>query len=153
MNELPGPVFSESSDLLQFQEDHGCHTDRYLNPDVVDYMRQEIVAAGGNEVFFRGCCKAAKVVQVKVLARGNQSMAPALSGQVKAGEVVIHNHPSGKLTPSDADLRVASLLGSEDIAFLIIDNPVTRVYAVVEPVERVVVEPMPPELIDKYFFP
>ncbi len=147
MIELPEHEFSGSSDPAPVEADW------YLHPDVVKYMRQEIVAAGGNEVFFRGRCEAAKVVQVKVLARGNQAMTPALSGQVKAGEVVIHNHPSGKLTPSDADLRVASLLGSEDIAFLIINNPVTRVYAVVEPVEQVVVEPLAPELVEKYFFP
>ena len=153
MIELPEHEFSGSSDPAPVEADCGREADWYLHPDVVKYMRQEIVAAGGNEVFFRGRCEAAKVVQVKVLARGNQAMTPALSGQVKAGEVVIHNHPSGKLTPSDADLRVASLLGSEDIAFLIINNPVTRVYAVVEPVEQVVVEPLAPELVEKYFFP
>ena len=153
MIELPEHEFSGSSDPAPVEADCGREADWYLHPDVVKYMRQEIVAAGGNEVFFRGRCEAAKVVQVKVLARGNQAMTPALSGQVKVGEVVIHNHPSGKLTPSDADLRVASLLGSEDIAFLIINNPVTRVYAVVEPVEQVVVEPLAPELVEKYFFP
>ncbi len=153
MTELSGPVFPASSDLPQVVDGCGREAGKYLNPDVVNYMRQEIVAAGGNEVFFRGRCESAMVVQVRVLARGNQSMTPALSGQVKAREVVIHNHPSGNLTPSDADLRVASLLGSEDIAFLIIDNPVTRVYAVVEPVVEEVVEPLPTDLIDKYFFP
>ncbi|MCD6291894.1 MAG: helicase, partial [Deltaproteobacteria bacterium] len=152
MNELPGSVFSEPYDPPSAKESCGQESDKYLHPDVVNYMRQEIVAAGGNEVFFRGRCEAAKVVQAKVLARGNQSMTPALTGQLKAGEVVIHNHPSSILTPSDADLRVASILGSEDIAFLIVDNPVTRVYAVVEPVEQVVVESLPPDLIEKYFF-
>ena len=153
MTELQEYEFSVSSDSSPVEAGCGQEADTYLYPDVVKFMRQEIVAAGGNEVFFRGRCKAAKVVQVKVLARGNQAMTPALSGQVKAGEVVIHNHPSGNLTPSDADLRVASLLGSEDIAFLIVDNPVIQVYAVVEPVEPVVVEPLPPELVEKYFFP
>ncbi len=152
MNELPGSVFPEPHDPPSAKESCGQESDKYLHPDVVNYMRQEIVAAGGNEVFFQGRCEAAKVVQAKVLARGNQSMTPALTGQLKAGEVVIHNHPSSILTPSDADLRVASILGSEDIAFLIVDNPVTRVYAVVEPVEQVVVEPLPPDLIEKYFF-
>ena len=153
MTELPDSVCPVPSDLPLVEETCGREAGCYLHPDVVKYMAQEIVAAGGNEVFFRGRCEAAKVVQVKVLARGNQSMTPALSGQVKAGEVVIHNHPSGNLTPSDADLRVASLLGSEDIAFLIIDNLVSKVYAVVEPVEVAVVEPLPSELVDKYFFP
>ena len=153
MTKISGPAFPAASDRLPVGDECGRVTGQYLHPEVVNYMRQEIAGAGGNEVFFRGRCEAAKVVQVKVLARGNQNMTPALTGQVKAGEVVIHNHPSGNLTPSDADLRVASLLGSEDIAFLIIDNPVTRVYAVVEPVVVEVVEPLSPDLIDKYFFP
>lgn len=150
--ELPDPITSPNSDLGLAEETCGREVDCYLHPDVVKYMRQEIVAAGGNEVFFRGRCEQAKVVQVTVLARGNQTMTPALSRQVKAGEVVMHNHPSGNLTPSDADLRVASLFGAEDIAFLIIDNPVTRVYAVVEPVEQVVVEPLALDLVENYFF-
>ncbi len=152
MTELPDSEFPETNDLQLLKEGCGQEPEKYLHPDVVNYISQEIVAAGGNEVFFRGRCEAAKVVQAKVLARGNQGMTPALTGQLKAGEVVIHNHPSSILTPSDADLRVASILGSEDIAFLIVDNPVTRVYAVVEPVERVVVEPLPADLIEKYFF-
>ncbi|MCD6534697.1 MAG: DEAD/DEAH box helicase family protein [Deltaproteobacteria bacterium] len=148
----PDSVAPQGSDPGPVAESCGREADCYLHPDVVKYMRQEIAAAGGNEVFFCGRCEQAKVVQVTVLARGNQTMTPALSGQVKAGEVVIHNHPSANLTPSDADLRVASLFGAEDIGFLIIDNPVTRVYAVVEPVEPVVVEPLPLDLVEKYFF-
>ncbi len=153
MTKLSDPVLFASSDLAQVEVDCGQKIDKYLHPDVVNYMRQEIAGAAGNEVFFRGRCEAAKVVQAKVLARGNQNMTPALTGQVKAGEVVIHNHPSGNLTPSDADLRVASLLGSEDIAFLIVNNLVTQVYAVVEPVVVEVVEPLAPDMINKYFFP
>ena len=147
------PVALAPSDLSQIEEGCGREAGHYLNPDVAAYMRKEIAEAAGNEVFFQGRCEAAKVVQVKVLARGNQNMTPALTGQLKAGEVVIHNHPSADLTPSDADLRVASLLGSEDIAFLITDNPVTQVYAVVEPVVAEVVEPLAADLIAKYFFP
>ena len=153
MFELPDSLCPASSDISLAEDTCGRGAGFYLHPDVVKYMAQEIAAASGNEIFFRGRCEVAKVVQVKVLARGNQAMTPALSGQVKAGEVVIHNHPSGNLTPSDADLRVASLLGSEDIAFLIIDNRVTRVYAVVEPIEVAVVEPLSLELVEKYFFP
>ncbi|MBN2809863.1 MAG: DEAD/DEAH box helicase [Deltaproteobacteria bacterium] len=155
MSKISAPVDPGVSDAELFPVAEGCGVAAggYLPPDVAEYLRQEIAGAGGNEVFFRGRCQAGRVVQVKVLARGNQNMTPALTGQLKAGEAVIHNHPSGNLTPSDADLRVASLLGAEDIAFLIVDNLVERVYAVVEPVIKAEVEPLPPALIEQYFFP
>ncbi|RLB70413.1 MAG: helicase [Deltaproteobacteria bacterium] len=153
MTKQSDPLSSTTSEISPVEKGCGREAGHYLYPDIVEYMRQEIIEAAGNEVFFRGRCEAAKVIQVKVLARGNQNMTPALTRQLKAGEVVIHNHPSGNLTPSDADLRVASLLGSEDIAFLIVDNPVARVYAVVEPVEAEVVEPLSSDLVEKYFFP
>lgn len=54
-------------------------------------------------------------------------------GAARPGEVVIHNHPSGVLVPSEADLQVAGALGSMGVGFLIVDNPVERVYVVVEP--------------------
>ncbi|OQY38360.1 MAG: hypothetical protein B6229_05985 [Spirochaetaceae bacterium 4572_7] len=50
------------------------------------------------------------------------------------GDVIIHNHPSGGLKPSSADLNVASLLGNDGIGFYIINNSATKVYAVVEPI-------------------
>ncbi|MBN2707290.1 MAG: hypothetical protein JXR89_12745, partial [Deltaproteobacteria bacterium] len=124
-----------------------------LQPEVVTFMRREIELAGGNEVFFQARLISAKVVEAKVLARGNQNMTPALSRRLRPGEAVIHNHPSGNLSPSDADLRVASLLAADDIAFLIVDNTVSLVYTVVEPMVESAVEPLSPDLVEKYFSP
>ncbi len=100
--------------------------------------RQEIVEeirdSGGNEVFFLGRLDEDLVVRsVQTLARGNARAVPAVSGIAEAGDVVIHNHPNGLLVPSQADLDVASCLGSQGIGFYIVDNACARVYAVVEP--------------------
>ena len=46
---------------------------------------------------------------------------------------MIHNHPSGSLQPSDADLSVASALGNNGVGAYIVNNPVTDIYVVVEP--------------------
>lgn len=90
--------------------------------------------AGGNEVFLLGTLdEQARVASVRVLARGNRQAVPALLQIPRPGEVVIHNHPSGDLTPSDADLDIAARLGNDGIGALIVDNDVERVYVVVEP--------------------
>jgi ATP-dependent DNA helicase DinG len=57
------------------------------------------------------------------------------------------------LTPSEADLQIASLLGADNIAFYIVDNRVERLYAVVEPTPEKVCEPLPESLVDDYFRP
>ncbi|MDT8424294.1 MAG: helicase C-terminal domain-containing protein [Desulfuromonadales bacterium] len=105
--------------------------------DVRDEMRVAIAAAGGNEVFFRGLTGADRfVVAVEVLARGNDGAVPALTQRCRYGDVVIHNHPSGGLQPSTADLCVAGSLGELGVGFHIVDNSVENVYKVVEAFDR-----------------
>jgi len=97
-------------------------------------LREAILDAGGNEVFALGSLDAqGRVAEVRVVARGNAHAAPAILHLPRPGEVVIHNHPSGALSPSDADLSVASALGNDGIGFYIVDGEVTDVYAAVEP--------------------
>src|SRR5262245_2477126 len=60
----------------------------------------------------------------------------------RPGEVVIHNHPSGRLVPSDADLAVASALGNNGVGAYIVDAAVSEVYVVVEPLVAPRVEPL-----------
>jgi ATP-dependent DNA helicase DinG len=95
-------------------------------------MAHEIARAGGNEVFFLGRVEAGVVVDVEVLARGNADSAPAILQIPAPGDVVLHNHPSGGLEPSPADMGVASYLGGNSVGFLIVDNPVENVYQVVK---------------------
>ncbi len=95
-------------------------------------LRAAIVDAGGNEVFVLGGLEDRLVTSVRVLARGNRHAAPAIMQVPRPGEVVIHNHPSGALTPSDADLAIASTLGNGGVGAYIVDNAVEHVYVVVE---------------------
>lgn len=98
-----------------------------------DTLRAAIADAGGNEVFALGTMRGERVDGVRVLARGNRHAAPAILPVPRPGEVVIHNHPSGTLTPSDADLEIAAQLGNGGVGCLIVDNAVEAVYVVVEP--------------------
>lgn len=105
---------------------------RYLSPEAIAFISQEIERSAGNEVFFIGLTQSSSVVsEVRVAARGNSYCAPAILRDIKAGDVLIHNHPSGVLQPSDADVTIASLAGESGAAFYIIDNRVEILYAVV----------------------
>jgi ATP-dependent DNA helicase DinG len=68
-----------------------------------------------------------------VIARGNDYSVPAVIESASPGEVVIHNHPSGNLTPSNQDIQIASVFGNHGVGFLIVDNSASEVYVVVEP--------------------
>ena len=93
-----------------------------------------IASSDNNEVFFLGITDDAKlVIDVEIIARGNIFSTPAILRNLSPGDAVIHNHPSGNLTPSDADTNIASHIGQFGIASYIVDNNVERIYAVVEP--------------------
>lgn len=96
-------------------------------------MRQAISESGSNEVFFIGHTDAdLRIDEVEVLARGSRQAVPAVLRSCSFGDVVIHNHPSGQLLPSNADLEIAARLGAQGVGFYIVDNPVDKVYRVVE---------------------
>lgn len=100
----------------------------------IQIIREEIELASGNEVFFRGILEETGIIEkVEVLARGNKRATPAILKRMKKEEVIIHNHPSGYLYPSDADIEVASYYANSfNGGFYIINNNVTDIYVVVE---------------------
>ncbi|MBI2421261.1 MAG: DEAD/DEAH box helicase [Candidatus Hydrogenedentes bacterium] len=105
-----------------------------FHPEAAQAMEDAIRAAGGNEVFFAGKADAEGLVaDVRVLARGNQGAVPALFEGLMLREVVVHNHPSGDIRPSDADLHLAAMYSAQGHGVYIVDNTVTHVYVVVEP--------------------
>ncbi len=107
-----------------------------INPQIIEEMRKEILKANGNEVFFVAHTgKDYSINEIRVLARGNESQVPVIYDEAFRGDYVIHNHPSGLLDPSDNDLTIASSLGNEGIGFIIVNNPVTKAYTVVEGVD------------------
>lgn len=107
---------------------------RYLHPEAAAAIRAAVIEAEGNEVFCVGEPGSdGRVERVRVLARGTRSAVLAVGRDLRFGEVVIHNHPSGHLTPSQADLHIASAFSDEGVGFLIVDSAAQQVYAVVEP--------------------
>ena len=96
-------------------------------------LRAAIRLAGGREVCFVGTVDTEGVVQtVRAVARGAVRSVLALPGFAERGEMLIHNHPSGNLDPSEPDLDVASRLHDDGIGFGIIDNAASELYVVVE---------------------
>jgi ATP-dependent DNA helicase DinG len=96
-------------------------------------LRRAIREAGGVEVFAVGDVAFGEVTGVTVTCRGTEDRVPALLDRPRAGQVVIHNHPSGDLRPSDADLGLAHLYGENGVGVVIVDSAVTRSNWVVEP--------------------
>ena len=118
---------------------------RFTMPVIIE-MRRQIEQAGGNEVFFTGVINECGIVtSVTAAARGNESEVPVNFEEQRKASVLIHNHPSGILLPSDADLNVASNCSENAQGFYIINNDVTNVYAVMEPIKPVAIEKLVPE--------
>ena len=104
-----------------------------LAPVAAAAIRSAIRLAGGREVCFVCTADEAGIVQsARVAARGDVRSVLALPGFANRGELLLHNHPSGWLEPSDADLQVAARLHDDGIGFAIIDNDASRLYVVVE---------------------
>lgn len=106
----------------------------FFSDSVKSTIKTAIKEASGNEVFFVGSFSKDKVIEdVQVIARGNDYSVPAVIESASPGEVVIHNHPSGNLMPSNQDIQIASVFGNHGVGFLIVDNEASQVYVVVEP--------------------
>jgi ATP-dependent DNA helicase DinG len=125
-----------------------------LSSAAIQEIRQSIVDASGNEVFFVGRTgDDRKVASVTVGARGNEEAVPVLAPHLGDGDVIIHNHPSGGTRPSSADLSIASRLGNQGIGFFIVDNDVEEVYVVAEPVETHEVTNLDEDLLASHLAP
>ena len=103
----------------------------WLAEPAVAGLRAAIQEAGGREVFCVGNSDAGGVVhEVTIAARGNRHAVAVLAPYVDGADLLIHNHPSGELEPSAADLAVAGYVGEQGKGFCIVDNEVTRIYVV-----------------------
>ncbi|MFW5844203.1 MAG: helicase C-terminal domain-containing protein, partial [Spirochaetota bacterium] len=117
--------------------------DERLYPEPQATIKEAIADAGGNEVLF--VCSVddtGMVSEVRIRARGNPVTVLAPAHEVERGDVIIHNHPSGTLSPSGADLEVASQLSRIGVGMYIVDNEVDRVYVVTEPLLLEAIEPL-----------
>ncbi len=127
---------------------------RHFSEKALLQIREAIAEVGGNEVFFLGRTDEARVVvEVEPLARGNRDAVAAIMVAASFGDVVIHNHPSGVLTPSQADLEIAAILGNQGVGFYIIDNLAERCYQAVSPFARRAVERLSYPEIERFYGP
>lgn len=126
--------------------DNGTSIERYFKEEVIKIVRDEIRGAHGNEVLFFGWTdRDDRVEKVEVKARGNDGSVALPMDKAYLPDVVIHNHPDGNLIPSHQDVIVSSQVANRSVGFFIIDNEVTDVYVVVEPVEKRVFLPLDAE--------
>jgi ATP-dependent DNA helicase DinG len=112
--------------------------DLFLTTAAAERIRREIARARGNEVCF--VCRVGEggeVDEPRTLARGHASAVLALVREKEMPQpgLLVHNHPSGVLEPSEADLAVAARLFEQGLGFAITDNDAGRLYVVVEPPE------------------
>ena len=107
-------------------------SDRLL-PAAREALAHAIAEAGGREVsFVADVDEAGRVTGATVVARGTVNAVLALPGVAARGQMLLHNHPSGVLEPSHADLDVASRFHDAGVGFGIVDNAAERLYVVVE---------------------
>jgi ATP-dependent DNA helicase DinG len=121
-----------------------------IAPGIRGYLAGEIAAAGGREVsFVAELDRDGVVIEARAVARGTVECVLARPGVASRGEMLLHNHPSGHLSPSPADLDVAARLHDAGVGFGIIDNAATELYVVVEvPRDREVHRIDPFDVID-----
>lgn len=125
--------------------------EKFFTPQVIEYIQNKIAASENNEVFFVGEINpAGQVVSVFAAANGNEHSVPLQFDEARKCSVLIHNHPSGRLVPSDADIGVASQASERGQGFYIINNDCSDVYVVVEPVKPHVIRPLDAEKAGSY---
>ena len=141
-----------------------------FSEETIARLRAEIEDAGGNEVFALGFINETSsdrknasenkpgesklIVRIEVTARGNEGAVLALQDRFAGADpdrpfadVLIHNHPSGFLTPSDNDLAISSRAAEAGVGSYIVDNQVENVYVVAEPVRKRTISRLNPETI------
>ncbi len=123
--------------------------DGRLSKQAAAAIRVAVKLAGGREVCFACQVDDGGVVRsARVVARGDVRSVLALPGFAEKGEMLVHNHPSGLLEPSQADLEVAARVHGNGVGFGIVDNDATELYVVVEVPRAARATPLGPEQVD-----
>jgi len=115
---------------------------------------EEIASAGGREVFFIGRRGPDGLVcELEAHAWGTEDETPAPWQHAAPGNVIIHNHPSGHLEPSRADIAISAEAGAIGAGSYIINNDCTRVRVVVRPHDPRKKTLVDPDAVDKFLGP
>lgn len=110
----------------------------FFRDSVLDSMSNIISEHNGSEVFFIGWVDRDGIVsEFETIAFGNDESVPAPLADSLRGDVVIHNHPSGDLRASNADINIASLLATKKLGFYIVNNTCSEVNIIYKPKVRV----------------
>ncbi|MGL4560682.1 MAG: helicase C-terminal domain-containing protein [Brevinema sp.] len=113
-------------------------TSSLFHQDVLLSMSQIISDHHHAEIFFIGWVdRSGMVSEFETIAFGNDESVPAPLADGLKGDLVIHNHPSGDLRASNADINVASLLATKKLGFYIINNNCSEVNVVYKPKVRI----------------
>ena len=117
-------------------------------------IRTAITLAGGNEVCFVASIDDEGIItQARPVARGDVRSVLALPGFGEAGDMLLHNHPSGLLEPSDADMDVAARVHEKGLGFGIVDNDASRVYVVAEVPNTQSIQPLSRASVEEVLAP
>ena len=130
-------------------------TARYLAENVITELAAQIKEHGGAELFaiLRKGEGDDFYNEVQVVCRGTHSEVPALLSRCRPGDMTVHNHPSGVLHPSQADMQVAALFGEEGIGSMIVNNSVSHCIVIVEPSVEAVPVAVPAQDVASVFAP
>jgi ATP-dependent DNA helicase DinG len=109
----------------------------YFHESVIERIRRELDDADGREVLFFGWTgEDRKIHRVEVITRGNEESVGLPPGRSYLPDVIVHNHPGPDTTPSQQDIRISSQLAERGVGFIILNGDLSKLYVVVEPVER-----------------
>ena len=99
-----------------------------LTFDAINIIRKTIQESDvSGEMFFVARRKGNKFGDVERTAMGNKEAVVMNLMDVFAGDIVIHNHPSGNLEPSMADIQQAAILERHEVGFYIVNDEVTEI--------------------------
>ncbi|MDZ7779415.1 MAG: helicase C-terminal domain-containing protein [Gemmatimonadota bacterium] len=125
-----------------------------LSAEAIARIRDEIERAGGREVCFLATVDEHRAVHdPRAVSRGNHEAVLVAARDAPEGGLMVHNHPSGVLEPSEADMRVAGRLYEEGLGTAIVDNRAEGLYVVVEPPTPRVVRPLSVEKVQETLGP
>jgi ATP-dependent DNA helicase DinG len=103
--------------------------EKYFTAETIEIIKKAISDAEGREVFFTGILNEKGIVhEVKIGSRGNEHSVPVNFSDLQSADVLIHNHPSGFLNPSEEDIGVASNASYNGAGFYIINKPFCLYY-------------------------
>lgn len=115
----------------------------FLGAVAAEFIRREVRRSGGNEVCFLAAIgEEGEILDPRPVARGHSSAVLAAIRDPEPGGIVLHNHPSGVLDPSEADLAVAAQLWEQGLGFAVTNNDADGLYVVVEPPEEKQYQPL-----------